>query len=483
MELVLLLMSHLRNMAKQNKRTRIVCTIGPASSKPLTLQKMMRAGMDVARLNFSHATHKDHAKVIRLVRSSARKVGKHVPIIGDLQGPKIRLGKLPDEGVVLKAGTTVSISTDLKSYKGGALPVTYVGLHKDVKKGERFLIDDGLLELRVEKVSGRTINAKVITGGKVISHKGMNFPDSTLKVSSITKKDRMDARFGAEQGVDWMALSFVTSVKDVKTLKRLIKTHTTKGQSPARVIVKIEKPAAIENFDEILAAADGVMVARGDLGIEIDAEEVPIRQKEMIDKCRAVGKPVVVATQMMDSMIRNPRPTRAEVSDVANAVFDHTDGVMLSGESATGEYPLQTVKMMAKIAMEAEDSVYDDVSVDSDDVNDSHLAAARAIKLLASDGAIQGVLASHELAPWSERALTMHPEIPLFIATRDARVARQVALHWSAVPFVVKSQKESTFVRAAIKALKKQRLVKKGMRLVVLIGHPYGEGIDLVTVE
>lgn len=470
-------------MAKQNKRTRIVCTLGPASSNPTILEKMMKAGMNVARLNFSHATHKDHARVIRLVRATARKVGKHVPIIGDLQGPKIRLGVLPDEGVVLKAGSVIALSTALKTYKGDALPVTYPGLHKDVKKGERFLIDDGLLELRVEKIVGTAIHAKVITGGKVTSHKGMNFPDSVLHVSAITKKDKEDAIFAVEQGVDWMALSFVTNAKDVLALKRLIQKQTPKGQSPARVIVKIEKPAAVENFDSILEAVDGVMVARGDLGIEIDAEDVPIRQKEMIEKCRRAGKPVVVATQMMDSMIRNPRPTRAEVSDVANAVFDHTDGVMLSGESATGDYPLATVKMMAKIVMEAEDSVYDDVALELADGEDSQLSAARAIKLLSMDGAIHGVIASHELAPWSEMALTMHPEIPLYIATKDARVARQVSMHWSAVPFVMKIQKESTFVRAAIANLKKQKLIKKGARLVVVTGHLYGDGIDLVTVE
>jgi pyruvate kinase len=470
-------------MAKQNKRTRIVCTLGPASANSSTLQKMMSAGMDVARLNFSHATHKDHARVIRQVRATARKLGKHIPIIADLQGPKIRLGKLPDEGVVLKAGSVIVLSTALNVYKGSALPVTYSGLDKDVKKGERFLIDDGLLELRVQKIAGNNIHAKVITGGKVTSHKGMNFPDSTLHVSAITKKDKADAIFGVEHGVDWVALSFVTNPKDVKALKRLILKHTPKGQTPARVIVKIEKPAAIENFDSILDAADGVMVARGDLGIEIDAEDVPIRQKEMIDKCRRVGKPVVVATQMMDSMIRNPRPTRAEVSDVANAVFDHTDGVMLSGESATGDYPLATVKMMSKIVMEAEDSIYDDIALELVDGEDSQLSAARAIKLLSMDGAIHGVIASHELAPWSERVLTMHPEIPLYIATKDARVARQVSLHWSAVPFVIKTQKEATFVRVAIAKLKKQRLIKKGTRLVVVTGHLYGDGIDLVTVE
>jgi len=470
-------------MAKQNKRTRIVCTIGPSSAKPTTLQNMMRAGMDVARLNFSHATHKDHKRLIRLVRSAARQVGKPVTIIGDLQGPKIRLGKLPEEGVDLKTGSRVTLSTSTKVYAGGALPVTYAGLHKDVKKGERFLIDDGLLELRVERVQGKTIHAKVVTGGKVTSHKGMNFPDSTLRVSAITKKDREDARFGVAQGVDWIALSFVTSAKDVRSLKRLIKSETPAGQTPARVIVKIEKPAAVKQFDEILKAADGVMIARGDLGIEIDAEEVPIVQKQMIEKCRLVGKPVVVATQMMDSMIRNPRPTRAEVSDVANAVFDHTDGVMLSGETATGRYPLKTVKMMSKIVQEAEGSEYDNVALVYHEHTGPGVSVAHAISLLAADGEIQGVLVAHALAPWAEGVLRAHPEIPLFLAAATQREARQVAMHWSAIPFVMKVQRESTFVASALRRLKKQRLIKKGMTLAVVMGQRHGKRFDLITVQ
>jgi pyruvate kinase len=309
---------------------------------------MMKAGMDVARLNFSHATHADHAKLIRLIRRAAKAVGKAVPIIGDLQGPKIRLGVLPEKGVMLKNGDTVT------------LPVTYLNLYRYVKKGNRIYIDDGIIETTFQRGSRGKIVVKVVNGGLVTSHKGLNFPDSTLRVATFTTKDRDDALFGIEQRVDWFALSFVTKASQVAALKRLIKQKTRTGKPRARVIVKIEKHEAIDHLESIIRAADGIMIARGDLGVEIDPQEVPIRQKEIIHAARHAGKPVVVATQMLDSMIRNPRPTRAEVSDVANAVFDCASGVMLSGESASGKYPLQAVKMMAKIVKEAEASCYDD---------------------------------------------------------------------------------------------------------------------------
>jgi len=304
--------------------------------------------MDVARLNFSHATHADHARLIRTIRRAAKAVKKIVPIIGDLQGPKIRLGVLPEKGVMLKNGETVT------------LPVTYLNLYKDLKKGDRIYIDDGIIEALFVRGSRGNIQVKVVNGGTVTSHKGMNFPDSTLKVSSFTSKDKEDALFGIEHGVDWFALSFVTKASQVLALKRFLKQRTRKGKPVGRVMVKIEKREAIDHIEEIVKAADGIMIARGDLGVEIEVEEVPIRQKEIIHLCRHALKPVVVATQMLDSMIGSPRPTRAEVSDVAGAVFDCASAVMLSGESASGKYPLQAVKMMAKIIKEAEASCYDD---------------------------------------------------------------------------------------------------------------------------
>jgi len=352
--------------------------------------------------------------------------------------------------VQVRNGETIVFSTTARGYKNNVLPVTYKQLHKDVKKNHRVLIDDGLIEAKITNVRGNRITAKVINGGPLSSHKGMNFPDSNLKVSAITSKDRKDVQFGCELGVDWVALSFVTDAKDIHALRRLIKKYTPKGEEPARIIVKIEKHEAIDRFDEILEATDAIMVARGDLGVEIDAEEVPVRQKEIIEKSRQKGKPVVVATQMLDSMIRNPRPTRAEVSDVANAVFDHTDAVMLSGESATGMYPVKAVRIMSKIVSEAEESPFDDVPLSVPDPLSIETAAAHAIKLLALQKTIDGVLAAYDLAPWAERVFKAHPEIPFYLGVSSQRLARQVSLRWGCIPFVVKNPKQSNKLEFSI---------------------------------
>ncbi len=453
-------------------RTKIVCTVGPASASVSRLVAMMRAGMDVARLNFSHATHADHARLIRAVRAGAKAAGKMVPIVGDLQGPKIRLGVLPDAGVELITGSQVALSTAANaSATERMLPVTYDGLHKDVKRGEHLFIDDGLLELVVEKIQGREIRARVVHGGRVTSHKGMNFPDSSLRVSAIMQKDREDALFGIRQGVEWLALSFVTEPKEVLKLKAIIRRATPKGEARAGVIVKIEKREAVDRFGEILEVADAVMIARGDLGVEIPSEVVPERQKEMIEMCRVAGKPVIVATQMLDSMIRNPSPTRAEVSDVAGAVFDHTDAVMLSGETASGKYPLAAVKMMRKIVDEAERSRFDDLK----DMKDT-------IARLAAEGSVNGVLASHRLSPWAQTLLKGHPEIPLYLACENEWEARQHALRWGVMPFVMRDQKAATFVQRATAFLRRKKLLKKGTRLAIVTSKHRDERFDVSVV-
>ncbi len=463
-------------------RTKIVCTIGPASQSSNKLKSMMRAGMGVARLNLSHGTHRQHQQLMKTIRTVAKSLHLHIPIIGDIQGPKIRLGELPPEGIILKQGETYTFSTAFDRYTAGAIPLTYKQLHKDVRIGHRFLIDDGLLELKIVSVSGRTIRAAVVSGGTVTSHKGMNFPDSHLSVGAITEKDKIDVAFAVKQGMDWIALSFVKSKDDVLRLRRLIKQFAKMDQVLPRIIVKIEKHEAIQNFSEILEAADAVMIARGDLGVEIPAQEVPVRQKELIHACRIAGKPVVVATQMLDSMIRNPRPTRAEVSDVANAVFDHASAVMLSGESANGKYPVQAVKMMSSIVGEAEASPYDDVNVIGEAPEDPIAAVAHSIKLASEQGAIDAVLASLELAPWSETVHRSHPEIPLFIGCPNEGLARQVSLRWGSYAFVLKNAREHTFASRAIRLLQSQRLLKKGMRLAVVLGGRHGEAFDVVTV-
>ncbi len=458
------------------KRTKIVCTIGPASDAPATLSAMIKSGMNVARLNFSHGTHAGHAKLVRTIRATAKKAGETVAILGDLQGPKIRIGVVPDAGVVLRNGETVT------------LPVTYAALHKDVKRGDRVMIDDGIIE--VSYVSGKAgfMTAKVVNGGTVTSHKGMNFPDSTLRVSSLTAKDKEDIIFGVQQGVDWMALSFVTSAKDVKTLRRLIREARRVGGSEGRrfeeprIIVKIEKHEALDNFDEILAATDAVMVARGDLGVETPAEDVPLRQKEIVEKCRLAGKPVVVATQMLDSMMRNPRPTRAEVSDVANAVIDHADAVMLSGESASGKYPRQAVAMMAKIVVETEASKFDDVA--AEEIAGSGVGAlSETLKAFVAGDLISGIVASHSSAPWAERLMIARPEVPLFLACATEAEARQVSIRWGVRAFVLKSKSSVGFAEKAIAELRARKWVKKGAHLAVVTGDEKGAGFDVAVAR
>ncbi len=464
------------------QRTKIVCTIGPVSASSAKLTAMMKAGMRVARLNLSHGTHAEHRALMKTIRSVAKTLKLQVPIIADIQGPKIRLGLLPQEGVVLKNNQRVRFSTAIDTYKDQVLPVTYRQLHKDLQPGDRLLIDDGLIELQVVRIQEREIEAEVLNGGVVLSHKGMNFPDSHLSIGAMTQKDQQDIQFAVEQATDWIALSFVTKKTDVQRAKKLIRSFAKPDQVLPRILVKIEKHEAITVFDDLLKEADAIMVARGDLGVELPSEEVPIYQKRIIEACRFVGKPVVVATQMLDSMIRNPRPTRAEVSDVANAVFDHTSAVMLSGESANGNYPVQAVKMMSAIIRESEASSYDDVPMENGVIHDSVTAIAQTIQLGVEQHMIDGVLVSLELAPWAESIHRTHPEVPLFLVCPNATLARQVSIRWGVQAFVMKNASEQTFVQRALRMLQTDRLVRKGMRLAIVLGGRHGEGFDVTTV-
>src|SRR3989344_9161783 len=328
------------------KRTKIIATIGPASGDVDTLKVMMKAGMNVARLNFSHGTDTSHAKLIANIRSAAGKLDLHIPIIQDLSGPKLRLGECKEKS--LKPGEHVVLGQH-------GVPVAR-HIWEWVKVGQVILIDDGLIELVVIKVNPDSLETKVIQGGTVISHKGLSLPGVNVSLPSLSEKDLADLEFGIKSGVDFIALSFVKTAKDIKSLKKIIQKSIRKD---IPVISKIETPEAIKNIDEVIEASDAVMVARGDLALNVDQEDVPLFQKTIVHKCLEKSTPVIVATQMLDSMIKNSRPTRAEVSDVANAVIDHADAVMLSGETAFGSYPLKTVETMSKIIEETEKSKYD----------------------------------------------------------------------------------------------------------------------------
>lgn len=474
------------------KRTKIVCTIGPASSTEDVLRQMIRSGMNVARLNFSHGTYDQHAAFIATLRKLAEEEGEPLAILQDLQGPKIRTGDLPKEGVELKPGARVVFTTG-EAKIPEKLPVTYDKLHEDVKPGERLLFDDGLLSAKVLEVVGRDIACEVIDGGTLFSHKGMNFPETSLKVSAITEKDAADVKFGVEQGVDWVALSFVRTAKEIYDLRYLIKQRETelgvdKGEAPIRILAKIEKPEAVRNIDEIVEAVDAIMVARGDLGIEMPAEDVPLIQKGLIDKCLAAAKPVIVATQMLDSMIRNPRPTRAEVSDVANAVIDHADAIMLSGETAGGKHPVEAVATMATIVQETEASKYDDLELPAGlrRMPTTEDAVSQVANILARGVKAKLILVASLSGETARVVSRYRPELPIYAATDNERVRRQLNLSWGVVPFVLpRCRTVEELVDRSVGYLKKEHKVKVGDKIIVLAGEPVGisGGVNLVEIR
>lgn len=471
-------MGYTVRMMDISKRTKIVCTIGPASHDEAILEKMVHAGMNVCRLNFSHGTHEDHAALIQLIRRVSEKTGEPLAILQDLQGPKIRVGELAPEGIKLEAGQTVIFTTTESPQppppppsQGGEfskIPVTYEKLHEDMKVGHRILLDDGLISVQVTRIEGRDIVCEVTDGGVLTSHKGMNFPESRLSLSVLTEKDQDDVRFGVEQGVDWIALSFVRSAQDLQELRPLM--HGV----PISLMAKIEKPEAVEHFDEILEHADGIMVARGDLGIEMPAEKIPIIQKEIVAKCLVAAKPVIVATQMLDSMMREPRATRAEISDIANAVIDHTDATMLSGETATGAYPLEAVQAMAAAIRETEKSVYDDLPVSTGNV----------ANMLAKTGSAKAILVASLSGSAARLVSRFRPELPIFAATPHERVLRQLNLSWGVRPFFVpECATIAELLDQSFKFLRHERVLERGDQVIIIAGEPLGQSGHMNLVE
>lgn len=458
----------------EDKRTKIVCTVGPASAAPSMLVRMIRGGMDVARLNFSHGTHDDHRRLLRAVRAAAKKAGKTVGILQDLQGPKIRVGELPDEGVPLHKGEKITLTTANVEYKtGGPIPVTHASLHRDVHTGHRILFDDGTIEVETVRVRGRNIVAKVTVPGVLTSHKGMNLPDSRIDADPFTAKDRDDLLFGVAEGVDWVALSFVTSGSDIRTARTVARAAAhAHGVRPPKIMAKIERRAALDKLAEIIEASDGILLGRGDLGVEIPPEEVPVVQKDVVEACRRAGKPVIVATQMLNSMIDSPRATRAETTDVANAVFDHADAVMLSAESATGRYPAVTVQAMSAVIREAEKSHYDDIRGLALVVPDLATAFAESLHILAASKQIHAVAVVASHGDFAAKANMFRLDVPIFVVCTDDGLARQMTLAAGVHPLVMDDSAASFPVRL-LQKIRRERLLPHGGRvaLVLLAGR------------
>jgi pyruvate kinase len=471
-------------------QTKIVATLGPACADKKILSRMIDAGMNVARINFSHGTHESNGAMIATVRALAKKQKKTVMILQDIQGPKMRLGILPEAGIVLKAKQSVVFSTDsATALKKGCIPVDVPKLETFLKKGEHILIADGTIEVVVVKVVKKEIETKVVVGGTVFSHKGLNFPDSKIPLRPLTQKDKDDLKFGASIGVDFVAISFVQKPEDVVEVCDLLSTYNKSMRGVRvlpKIIAKIERREAVDCAKEILAVADGIMVARGDLGLEIPAEEVPVIQKTLIQQTILQHKSVIVATQMLDSMQHSPRPTRAEVSDVANAVIDHTDAVMLSNETASGEYPVESVEMMYRIIVETEKSLFDDgVLSTSQQIpvpTDEALGVIAAhVSGMVDIGAIV-VLSDDDILP---RAISrQRPEVLVYRIVYEESDVRRSALCWGVLPLVLPKQKQiAVLIRHAVSYLLKQRVVRKKQSVVVVVSHTTASGQQVHTVE
>ncbi len=453
-----------------DRRTKIVATLGPGTSTEEAIRDLVRFGVDVTRLNFSHGDHEGHLKNARSVREAATALGRNVAVMQDLQGPKIRTGEVVG-GTELVEGNRVTIVPGDFLGDAGRLATPYKQIVQDVEPGHRVLIDDGLLELRVEEAKDGEVGCVVVTGGPISSHKGLNFPDSSLSISGLTPKDLEDLRFGVEElRPDWVAVSFVRSGDEVREVKERMKEFG--GNMP--VISKIEKHEAIDDIESVLKASDGIMVARGDLAVELSAERVPVEQKRLIARCRRLGKPVIVATQMLDSMIRNPRPTRAEVSDVANAIFDRADAVMLSGETAVGRYPLQSVKQMDRICRAAEEAInYGRDIVASTDWGrgDRYDALTHAACELAEDLNLEAIITSTQSGLSCLRVARFRPPNMILAVSPEETTVRMLAMVWG-VNAVHGEQRGGIEERynEAVRATRKAGLVKEGDEVILTGG-------------
>jgi len=464
------------------RRTTIVATLGPASNSPEVIRQLILAGMDVARLNFSHGSYDDHARVVASLRAISGELDTPVTILQDLQGPKVRVGQLPGGQIALQAGAVVALMPEAE-FRGqpNTIPLDYPHAAEEAKPGAQVLLADGAFELEVLETAGSALRCRVVEGGVLKSRKGVNFPSLNLRLPALTEKDKQDLQFGLSQDVDWISLSFVRCAQDVRELKALLAAQGARKP----VMAKIEKPQAIERFEEILAEVDGVMVARGDLGVEMSPEKVPMLQKWIIELCNRQGLPVITATQMLESMIHEPRPTRAEASDVANAIIDGTDAVMLSGETAVGEHPVRAVEMMARIAREVEPRIkfrnYPPAGrTDTEAIGEAvhgmaQVVNARYIVVLTTSGYTARFVAA------------ARPKALVVALTENRQVYHALNLLWGIKPLLVPEQADTFegLVKLAEATLRQRQLVASGDKIIVLGGIParQARGTNFVKIH
>lgn len=466
------------------RKTKIICTLGPAVDSDERITQIINAGMDCARLNFSHGTHEEQEVRLNRVRKIAGELNRHIPILLDTKGPEIRLKDFENGSVVVEKGSLFTFDTD-KETPGTKerIGLTYDKLAKNVEVGTKILVDDGKIELKVTAIKGSKVICKVITGGKLSNHKSINIPNVEIPMPYLNDVDKSDLLFGIEHNVEYIAASFVRCADDLKKLRKFLKDN---GGQDIKVISKIENGQGINNFDEILELSDGIMVARGDMGVEINFEKIPAIQKMMIEKCNREGKIVVTATQMLESMTENPRPTRAEVSDVANAIYDGTTVIMLSGESAAGRHPVEAVRTMANIAVNAENTInyyekYVDSSADMEPnlknaicasaYNAAKYLDAKAIVVLTRSGATANILSR------------FHPECPVIAATISERGRNQLNLVWGITPVAAENlDSADKFVEYAVSKAMESRLVKRGDNIVVILASDLESDDDTMRI-
>jgi pyruvate kinase len=453
---------------EQNRRTKIVATIGPATESAERIRELVQAGATTFRLNFSHGDHSEHAARIATIRKVSSELGQHIGILQDLQGPKIRLGRFAEGPITLGKGDRFALTSRQVSCNQTIATVTYDKLAEEVTAGSRILLDDGRVEMKVEEIdqSEQTLHCSVTVGGVLSNNKGVNFPDVQLSVRALTDKDREDLAFGLQQGVDWVALSFVRNPSDMQEIRELIRSH---GFSTP-VVAKIEKFEAIDQIDTIMPLCDGVMVARGDLGVEMPAEEVPLLQKELIRRANSLGIPIITATQMLDSMASSPRPTRAEVSDVANAILDGTDAVMLSNETAVGDFPVEAVQTMATIAQRIEKD-YPRRSIDSHLPSTIPNAISSAVSTIASQLNASAILPLTKSGATAHNVSKFRPAAPILAITSEIEVARKLQLVWGVTPLLIPQQKSTsgTFT-VAMGTAQDMGLLKEGNLVIQTAG-------------